>query len=329
MVWFLPFATDWSQTSAYLSHVWIHWLTRGLYNGFRRIYFNTQIDDMFLSTDIYKTTTTFRIRTGDLDAHKTWMNTINAKLPTGSKYMIEIAHNGNGDIIAATAADKTGKTCIPEDAVYTDDQAATELEFKKPLGTGKDLWPPTPTKYVWSLACAQLDALEKWWVANMNSFMHLSHTFTHLSLNNATFADVNKEITFNQQWFAQLGLDKATYFSSNGLVPPAITGLHNGDAIRAWLTNGIKNVVGDNTRPVLRNPTSTYWPLISNSNDNGYDGLVIMPRWSTTIFYNCDKPACTTQEWIDTSGGAGSFTDLLTQAKLDNTRYLFGLHWDP
>lgn len=30
MVWFLGFATDWSQTSNYLQHAHIHWMTRGL-----------------------------------------------------------------------------------------------------------------------------------------------------------------------------------------------------------------------------------------------------------------------------------------------------------
>jgi len=47
-------------------------------------------------------------------------------------------------------------------------------------------------------------------------------------------------------------------FSSNGIIPPAITGLHNGDAIRAWHDAGIRNVVGDNTRPSLMNSVSRF-----------------------------------------------------------------------
>lgn len=45
-------------------------------------------------------------------------------------------------------------------------------------------------------------------------------------------------------------------FSPKGLIPPAITGLHNGDAIRAWHDAGIIYVVGDNTRPLLMNQVS-------------------------------------------------------------------------
>jgi len=40
----------------------------------------------------------FRIRPADLTAHISWMSTLNAKLPKGSNYTIELGHNGNGNI---------------------------------------------------------------------------------------------------------------------------------------------------------------------------------------------------------------------------------------
>ena len=79
-----------------------------------------------------------------------------------------------------------------------------------------------------------------------------SHS-THENENNATYSDIYKEITWNQEWLKQVGIDKATGFSPNGLVPPMITGLHNGDALRAWRDNGIKYAVGDNTRSAIVN----------------------------------------------------------------------------
>jgi hypothetical protein len=88
---------------------------------------------------------------------------------------------------------------------------------------------------------------------NRDNFLHLSHTFTHEEENNATYSDVLREITWNQKWADQIGLSSAKAWSSRGIIPPAITGLHNADALRAWSENGIVNVVGDNTRPVLRN----------------------------------------------------------------------------
>ena len=91
---------------------------------------------------------------------------------------------------------------------------------------------------------------------NRDSFAHVSHTFTHEGENNATYSDVVREITWNQKWADQIGLSAAKFWSPRGIIPPAITGLHNGDALRAWAENGIVNVVGDNTRPVLRNSVS-------------------------------------------------------------------------
>jgi hypothetical protein len=83
--------------------------------------------------------------------------------------------------------------------------------------------------------------------------MHVSHTFTHENENSATYSDVISEITWNQKWLTQIAIAKGKWFSPNGIIPPAITGLHNGDALRAWEESGILNVVGDNTRPVLLN----------------------------------------------------------------------------
>lgn len=127
----------------------------------------------------------------------------------------------------------------------------------------------------------------------------------------------------------QVGISQATQFSAGGLIPPAITGTHNGDVIKAWMDRGIKSIVGDNTRPVLMNTQNPFWPLTSTVEANGYAGLQIMPRWATTIFFNCDLPDCTTQEWIDTSAGSGDFNALLDNARSTNTRHLFGLRHDP
>jgi hypothetical protein len=161
---------------------------------------------------------------------------------------------GNGDIMVAVTS--TGSSsCNPGTAIEFDEGNATALEFQKPLGTGTDIWPATPVAYSWSLTCASSDALAKWFQtpANRDAFAHISHTFAHESLNNATYSDANREIFFNKQWMSQVGISAASKFSAKGLIPPAITGLHNGDAIKAFMDNGITAVVGDNTRPVLKN----------------------------------------------------------------------------
>ncbi|KAF2177700.1 hypothetical protein K469DRAFT_742439 [Zopfia rhizophila CBS 207.26] len=331
MAWFMPFALDWSGTANYLQHSWIHWLTRGLYVGFRRIYFNTQVDDMFLETPLYRPQgQSYRCKPDDLSLHVDWQTQMNAKMPKGSEYFIEIGHNGNGDIEAATDTSEGSRTCSPASGIEYPDQTDGPPDYRKEMGTGTDLWPATPTKYSWSLACAEIDELQNWFAdeSNRDSFAHVSHTFTHEDLTNATYADAAREISFNQAWLKQVGLDAAQRFSPKGIIPPAITGLFNGDAIKAWLENGIVNVVGDNTRPRLANQQNKFWPLNTTAEDNGWAGINIVPRWATVIYYNCDLPACTLQEWIDTSGGKGTFNDLMNDAKNTAMRNFLGLHWD-
>lgn len=332
MVFFIGWATDWSATSNYLQHGFIHWMTRGLFVGKRKIYLNAQVDDVQLSTELYLPSgTEFKIRTGDLDAHIAWQTDINSRLPSGSDFRLELGHNGNGDFIDAAELPGAEDVCDPAEAVDYDSPPDTPLEYMKPPGTGTDLWPPSYVEYEWSSTCALLDDFASWFLDadNLNAFAHVSHTFTHEELNNATYYDAAREIQFNQAWLAQIGIDQATRFSPAGLIPPAITGLHNADVIEAWLDNGIQHVVGDNTRPVLKNPDSPFWPLVSTVAANGYAGLYIIPRYATTIYYNCDKPACTLQEWIDTSAGSGDFNNLLKDARITNTRYLLGLQADP
>ncbi|KAH8591153.1 hypothetical protein B0O99DRAFT_551159 [Bisporella sp. PMI_857] len=329
LVFFIGFATEWSTTSTFLQHAWIHWATRGLYTGYRRINLNTQVDDMFLDSDIYYPGgMVYQVTTPDLDQHKTWSTSVNSRLPAGSNYFIEIGHNGNGNIINSAEIAEFACGIGPIDY---DEQPSTPLEFVKPPGTGTSIWPATPVNYPYSETCLDLDSHKTWWTtpSNLNAFAHVSHTFTHEDLNNATYFDAFQEITWNQRWFAQTGIANANMFSAKGLIPPAITGLHNADALRAWATNGITQVIGDNTRPALLDQQNEHWPLITTVADNGYAGIQITPRWSTNIYYNCHLPECTVREWIATSAGSGDWYDLLKLEKNANTRHLLQLRHDP
>jgi len=90
--------------------------------------------------------------------------------------------------------------------------------------------------------------------------MHISHTFSHEDQDNSTYFDVYREISWNQAWLQNVGIMGAAKWSGTGIIPPAITGLHNGDALRAWGDLGITHVVGDNTRPVLLNTVTDSEP---------------------------------------------------------------------
>jgi len=332
MVFFLPSSTDWSLTSGLLQHAWINWATRGLYVGQRRVLFGTQVDDMFLITPLYSPEEEeYRVGTADIANHITFTKKINAKMNAGSQFFIEIGHNGNGNIEATEDQDESGEVCIPGPIEY-DEQIDTPLEFAKPIGTGTSIWPATSNTYPnYTRECLEGDELLTWFAksANLNAFAHVSHTFTHEDQNNATYSDVYKEMSWNQGWLAATGISKATRFSSQGLIPPAITGLHNADALKAWSDRGIIHAVGDNTRPVLLNKINEHWPLITTVKDNGFDGIQITPRWASSIYYNCNTPDCTVLEWINTSAGKGTITDLLANEKDTNVRHLLNLHHDP
>jgi hypothetical protein len=104
------------------------------------------------------------------------------------------------------------------------------------------------------------DALLTFWLtpAYRDAFAHISHTFTHEDQDNSTYFDVYREISWNQAWLQNIGIMSASKWSGTGIIPPAITGLHNGDALRAWGDLGIVHVVGDNTRPVLLNTVNRF-----------------------------------------------------------------------
>jgi hypothetical protein len=274
MVWFMEFATDWALTSNFVMHAHINWITRSLYVGQRRILFNTQIDDLFLETDLYSPSgTQFRIRNSDLDAHVTWQANLNTRLPPGSFYQMELAFNGNGNVEWASLNDTKG-LCTPENWIqYTGtNYVPADLEFQKPLGTGISIWPTTPTSFGWSNNCLQLDELLQWFIQpkNMAAFSHISHTFTHENEDNVTYSDVIKEIQWNQAWLAAVGISTSPNFSPQGLIPPAITGLHNGDALQAWWDSGLRYAVGDTSRPALYNPVrhfpSYLWHFLTSRN---------------------------------------------------------------
>ncbi|EHK96873.1 hypothetical protein M7I_7417 [Glarea lozoyensis 74030] len=303
MVFFIGSSTDWSLTSNFLQHAWVHWGTRGLYAGFRRAIFTPQVDDIFLLTPLYDhNTTEFRVRGADLDNHVAWIPKITKKLNTGSSWFMEIGHNGNGNIEETELTQNDESLCKPGAIEYAD-QVDTPLEFVKPLGSGTDLWPAKMVTYAkdgkYTSDCIENDELMQWFMDsdNLNSFAHISHTFTHMDQNNATYADALREITWNTAWLKSAGLSKAKKYTVDGIIPPAITGLHNGDALRAWADAGIKHVVGDNTRSILLN--------------------------------QCDLPACTVAEWQKFSSGKGDFKDLLVLEKNTNVRHLLSLRHDP
>ncbi|EPS35934.1 hypothetical protein H072_10561 [Dactylellina haptotyla CBS 200.50] len=335
---------QWSEASIYMNHIWINWAFRGIIPGHRSALLGLQVDDLLLPTAVYSANYTYRLSTSDVVAHAKWQVDLNSRLTStnpGSEVFLEFGFNGNGAFIydqTVLGLDKNG-TC-PVSVIYTAAQPVVALEYVKPPGTGVDLW-PTNQNYSWPDTCIFYDPIAKMFSQNNTGgddingvsdyFALVSHTFTHEGENPITYADAVREIQYNQQFQKKSFFDKAKRFSPNGIIPPAITGLHNADAIKAWMENGIKYVVGDNTRPPLRNQKSDRWPLVTTAADNGYPGLVVIPRWSSRIYYNADGVASDVQEWLDVSPSqaTNSMFNLLSIERATTAQYLLGLYHDP
>lgn len=198
----------------------------------------------------------FRLRAEDLKDHADWTIDINNRMNRGSSYFLEFGFNSNGNLIYGykQQAKNPGLSC--DGPVFGKwHEGMPPLEYQKPLGTGKNAW-PSYSSSAWTGECLFLDPLISFMrnTTNRDAFGLVSHTFTHLELNNVTYADATREISFNLLYAELMNFTSAAKFSGSGLIPPAITGLHNGDVLRAWSDNGLWNAIGDNTRLPLRNP---------------------------------------------------------------------------
>ncbi|KAJ3127883.1 hypothetical protein HK100_009487 [Physocladia obscura] len=290
MSFFFPMAS-WSITCDSVAHIWFQWATYGLFTGFRRLYFTPQVDDMFLTTSGNNENgiaVDFRLSPDDMQGLIDWQPDVNARMPSGSNITFEIGFNGNGVMeIISTTVDYT----LDFDPDLTD----TALNWKKPLGTGLTLWPALNTlNTTWGPALSA-DRLYSFFAGSnisttANKFLWTSHTFTHEILNNNSYSDTINELTFNFRLASKeyLNWDGQEFWNNKTMITPGISGLFNGDALRALSDFGIKSAVGDSSRPQTMNADRPlYWPLYTTMEANGFDGFIILPRQVLNIYFNC------------------------------------------
>ncbi|KAJ3403122.1 hypothetical protein HDV05_008046 [Chytridiales sp. JEL 0842] len=321
---------SWSLTSMVLGHIWFTWGTRGFYPGYRRIMFSTQVDDFFLSTPTQVGQPLFRINAADMNGVQRWQTNLNTRMNAGSSFKLDIIFNGNGVYM------ETAKALASIQAVQLDPIAYVSVnkEFKKPLGTGIDVWAPINLNPYSSASVAanlnnflQYDPLFNFIYTNQEQYFLGSHTFTHEDLNNCTYRDAFNEITVNQNFARGVGFDTKPNWSKHSLVSPGISGIFNGDAIRAWRDAGLTSVVGDITRPNINNP-NPYWPFITTDASSNNPGFTVIPRASTNIFFNASTPAQNEAVYRGQYGQTQTFKQIVDA---DASRAVFrfmNLYWD-
>ncbi len=74
----------------------VDWVTRGLFIGKRRIYLAPQIDDIFLASLLWSSTSTYRMTKDDAGRLRAWTDDLRGRLPAGSSFRNQLAFNGAG-----------------------------------------------------------------------------------------------------------------------------------------------------------------------------------------------------------------------------------------
>jgi len=100
------------------------------------------------------------------------------------------------------------------------------------------------------------------------------------------------------------------------MITPAITGLFNPEALRAMVDANITCVVGDNsvTKLIPKNPYLGMWTTVDY---NGYEGVFIIPRFATEIYYDTAYVKTETNEYNSRYGPQGSIPFFAANSTLD------------
>ncbi|KAI9330164.1 hypothetical protein BDR26DRAFT_922582 [Obelidium mucronatum] len=335
MSFFLP-CGSWSIACTTIGNIWFQWVTRGAYTGLRRVYFTPQIDDVFLSTpgnDENGKYVNYRISPDDVQGLMDWMPDLNRRLPRGSNLTIEMAYNGNG------VMEVFSKTDLKYYVDFDPDLTDAPLDWKKPLKTGKTIWPALSTLETnWNASVLAGDRLYNFFSApgNLTSvsskFLWVSHTFTHEILNNNSYSDTMNDIKFNWQLASKKywGLDGQPYWSNKSLVTPGISGIFNGDALQALTDFGLIACVGDSSRnKTLNSVRKMWWPYTTTVADSNFAGFTVIPRQSVTIYFNTTNTAYNTILYNNIYGTNHSFSYLMGMEVSRNMRTLALLSWEP
>lgn len=228
----------------------VNWVTKGVYVGQRRVYLSAQPDDVMIPDDI-------------------WDPAANSDA-TGKTYRL------TGDDYNKFAAWQTNRNATKSGSIVI------EIPFNA-VGTTSVLSPA-------ELFPATTDTLTPAIFANNAPFDWISHTYTHLNLDTATYTATLNELRQNDKAAKAKNLLLRSYWK-DGLITPDISGLTNSEALRAMSDFGVRYIVS-NTSLNCNSPAGCPGP-----NKGAYNPLqkniLMVPRYPANLFYN----VCTPLEW--------------------------------
>ena len=276
-----------------------------------------------------------RLSAADMDAYLAAEDDINAKY--GSSIKSEWALNANGVLIttgstSALFAENPGIARLEKGVKVSGDGLppfypvdylsaaipAMKADFEAGLWDGDDLF--------------------QWFIENKGFFWTQSHSFSHLARDAIGQSDCEIEDTANAQFAVITGLFEDESYNHFSMVSPQITGLFNKFCLETGRQNlmtcypgnyfgiitlllclsytfsltflrltlpsiflflGDNSFNPDNNTPVsLVNEDNQFHSIYTTEDTNGLAGIQIIPRFATSIFFNCGNQQCLLDENI-------------------------------
>ncbi|CAM9922367.1 unnamed protein product, partial [Scytosiphon promiscuus] len=295
------------------SWAWAHyineWGTKGIFQGERRFWLAGQVDDLFLSTNVFEwdgvsnaADTTERVSSSDLAALLDGTAALNAEY--NSDIITEFPFNGIGIL------DKVRSEYIYS---FDDADAALLIKGEPPTDNGDGTFglPSMISPANW-WSQSRFDGMKAefedgLWatddllnasLALKDDFHWQSHTMSHLARDNLGEEDCVMEDGANA-WIAVItGLFDASTYNWRSMTNPGITGLFNKNCLKSAMDNlmtcgpGDNTYIGAATNVSLVSNVSQFHSIYTTEITNGLDGFQIAPRFATYIYYNCKTTDC-------------------------------------
>lgn len=169
---------------------------------------------------------------------------------------------------------------------------------------------------------SEQDTLSACLLAQQAKFYWINHGYTHLLLNQATYAEGLAEIQQNDATAQGWAL---TTYHPDSMVTADVSGLENPEFLHAAKDAGIRYLVSDASRCAWGNPTPNTG-IVSNFAPE----ILIIPRHANNLFYDVSTP----EEWVSKYnhiyrsywGRDSSFAEIVEREAETILRYL--LKWD-
>eukprot|EP00127_Corallochytrium_limacisporum_P006684 Clim_evm63s232 gene=Clim_evmTU63s232 len=296
-----------------LHHYTIDWVTKGAFLGSRRLHLGVQIDDLFLRSQSF-TRPSLLYRSTRYDLKRVWEFQeevlANPALPPNSYFKVEMGYNHNGmfqeaDVSyqfvrryenAALEEQWIGDMPCAGWRAPIDGEEPGDNEFN--LCGGDTPFPgPAIVYHRNDTIPEEFDENDvRTWIRSdpvwhyamtdeVQEYFHwITHTFSHLEMDNITEHDASQEIDISMRVQRTVGLDDHPYHSSEHVITPRISGLFNGYALRAMDKLGIISIVDDKSTGVT-NFNYPWHGWRTTYERNGHDGMYVNKRDPAEVYF--------------------------------------------